>query len=62
MILQKLAAVCSAGLGQLDLSLYDRLQTLLSADSPLIDNMVQEAALKSVAILVRKSVCSDLLL
>ncbi|KAI0362486.1 atypical/PIKK/PI4K protein kinase [Trametes cingulata] len=49
----KLAAVCCAALDQLDASLYDRLQTLLSADSPIFDNMVQEAALKSTAILVR---------
>ncbi|KAJ8463246.1 hypothetical protein ONZ51_g10373 [Trametes cubensis] len=49
----KLAAVCCAALGELDAGLYDRLKTLLSVDSPIFDNMIQEAALKSTAILVR---------
>ncbi|KAI0647399.1 atypical/PIKK/PI4K protein kinase [Trametes meyenii] len=49
----KLSAVCCAALADLDATLYDRLKTLLSADSPIFDNMVQEAALKSTAILVR---------
>ncbi|KAI8989762.1 atypical/PIKK/PI4K protein kinase [Trametes punicea] len=49
----KLAAVCCAGLNNLDANLYDRLKTLLSVDSPIFDNMIQEAALKSIAILVK---------
>ncbi|TFK94778.1 atypical/PIKK/PI4K protein kinase [Polyporus arcularius HHB13444] len=49
----KLAAVCCAALGELEENLYDRLKTLLSGDSPIFDNMIQEAALKSTAILVR---------
>ncbi|KAH9852668.1 atypical/PIKK/PI4K protein kinase [Lenzites betulinus] len=49
----KLAAVCCAALDELDTNLYDRVKTLLSADSPIFDNMVQESALKSTAILVR---------
>ncbi|KAL1947994.1 hypothetical protein VTO73DRAFT_13718 [Trametes versicolor] len=49
----KLAAVCCAALNELDGNLYDRLKSLLSAESPIFDNMVQESALKSTAILVR---------
>ncbi|CDO73608.1 hypothetical protein BN946_scf185014.g78 [Trametes cinnabarina] len=49
----KLAAVCCAALEQLDASLYDRLMALLSVDSPIFDNMIQEAALKSTAVLVK---------
>ncbi|GBE82149.1 Phosphatidylinositol 4-kinase stt4 [Sparassis crispa] len=49
----KLAAVCSSALGELDKGLYSRLKLLLSPESQVCDNMVQEAALKSTAILVR---------
>ncbi|KAH9930753.1 atypical/PIKK/PI4K protein kinase [Fomitopsis serialis] len=49
----KLAAVCSAALGELDKGLYNRLRRLLGIESPACDNMVREAALKSTAILVR---------
>ncbi|KAM5531731.1 hypothetical protein V8D89_014580 [Ganoderma adspersum] len=49
----KLAVVCCAALDELDPGLYERLKTLLSADSPILDSMVQEAALKSTSILVR---------
>ncbi|KAI0822734.1 atypical/PIKK/PI4K protein kinase [Trametes gibbosa] len=49
----KLAAVCCAALDELDSNLYDRVKTLLSADSPIFDNMVQESALKSTSIIVR---------
>ena len=51
---QKLSAVCSAALSVLDDNLLTRLKLLLSDQSPLTDNLVQEAALKSIAILVRK--------
>ena len=47
-------------MNELDTSLYDRLKLLLSSESPIFDNMVQEAALKSTAILVRRYVCSSL--
>ncbi|KAI0818966.1 atypical/PIKK/PI4K protein kinase [Irpex lacteus] len=50
----KLAAVCSRALGTLDTSLFSRLQLLLSEDSPISDNLVQEAALKATAVIVRK--------
>ncbi|PCH37888.1 atypical/PIKK/PI4K protein kinase [Wolfiporia cocos MD-104 SS10] len=49
----KLASVCSAALGELDKNLHSRLKLLLGIDSPMCDNMVREAALKSTAILVR---------
>ncbi|KAH9945818.1 atypical/PIKK/PI4K protein kinase [Epithele typhae] len=49
----KLAAVCSVALNELDVGLYDRLKALLSADSPIFDNLIQEAALKSTSIVVR---------
>lgn len=51
---QKLSAVCSAALSVLDDNLFTRLKLLLSDQTPLADNLVQEAALKSIAILVRK--------
>lgn len=49
----KLAAICSAALGEMDKSLFSRLKLLLGIDSPMCDNLVREAALKSTAILVR---------
>ncbi|KAI0345278.1 atypical/PIKK/PI4K protein kinase [Trametopsis cervina] len=49
----KLAAVCSAAFGTLDNSLFSRIQLLLSEDSPVSDNLVQEAAMKATAIIVR---------
>ena len=52
--LQKLASVCSVASGQLDKKLYSRVKLMLSDESPVSDNLVQEAALKSTAILVRK--------
>ena len=54
MLCQKLAAVCCAAINELDTSLYDRLKLLLSSEAPIFDNMVQEAALKSTAIIVRR--------
>ena len=54
MKVQKLAAVCSRALGSLDSGLYTRLQLLLSEDSPVSDSLVQEAALKATAVVVRK--------
>jgi len=53
-MLQKLSAVCSTALGVLDDNLFTRLKLLLSSQTSLKDNLVQEAALKSIAILVRK--------
>ncbi|OCH92135.1 atypical/PIKK/PI4K protein kinase [Obba rivulosa] len=49
----KLAAVCSAALGELDKDLYSCVKLLLSPAAPLCDNMVREAALKATAVLVR---------
>ncbi|EKM55298.1 uncharacterized protein PHACADRAFT_255820 [Phanerochaete carnosa HHB-10118-sp] len=49
----KLASVCSAASHNLNKALFARIQLLLSEDSPVSDNLVQEAALKATAILVR---------
>ncbi|KIP08776.1 hypothetical protein PHLGIDRAFT_29437 [Phlebiopsis gigantea 11061_1 CR5-6] len=49
----KIACVCSAASGTLDKALFARIQLLLSEESPVSDILVQEAALKSTAILVR---------
>ncbi|KAJ3555853.1 hypothetical protein NM688_g2347 [Phlebia brevispora] len=49
----KLASICSAASHTLDKQLHARVQLLLSEESPISDNLVQEAALKSTAILVR---------
>ena len=51
---QKLAAVCAAAYGALDKALHARIQLLLSEESPVSDNLVQEAALKATSIIVRK--------
>ena len=53
-MLQKLSAVCSITLGVLDDNLFTHLKLLLSSQTSLKDNLVQEAALKSIAVLVRK--------
>ena len=50
--LWKLSAVCSAALSVLDDNLFTRLKLLPSEQTPLADNLVQEAAMKSTAILV----------
>ncbi|THH29581.1 hypothetical protein EUX98_g4604 [Antrodiella citrinella] len=49
----KLASVCSVAIGQLDKKVYARVKLLLSEESPISDNLVQEAALKATAVLVR---------
>ncbi|KXN92250.1 Phosphatidylinositol 4-kinase stt4 [Leucoagaricus sp. SymC.cos] len=51
--LQKLASVGSIALGEIDKKLFARTTLLLSNESPISDNLVQEAALKATAILVR---------
>ncbi len=51
---QKLASICSVASGTLDRKLYARVKLLLSDESPISDNLVQEAALKSTAVLVQK--------
>lgn len=51
---QKLASVCSVALGEIDKKLFSRITFLLSTESPISDNLVQEASLKSTAILVRR--------
>ncbi|KAJ7047187.1 hypothetical protein C8F04DRAFT_987659 [Mycena alexandri] len=48
----KLASICSIALRDLDESLYSRLFLLLSDQSPICDNLVQEAALKATIVLV----------
>jgi phosphatidylinositol 4-kinase len=53
---QKLATVCSLALRNLPKNLLARLKLLLSDKSPVAENLVQEAALKSLTVLVRKSV------
>ncbi|KAF6763882.1 atypical/PIKK/PI4K protein kinase [Ephemerocybe angulata] len=49
----KLASVCCLALSDLDRKLHKRIVLLLSNNSPISDNMVQEAALKSTTVLVR---------
>ncbi|KAJ6618823.1 hypothetical protein B0H10DRAFT_2217316 [Mycena sp. CBHHK59/15] len=49
----KLASICSIALRELDEGLYSRLFLLLSDQSPICDNLVQEAALKATIVLVR---------
>ncbi|KAF8643783.1 hypothetical protein AX16_008802 [Volvariella volvacea WC 439] len=49
----KLASVCSLALGKLDADLYSHLQLLLSDESPIFDNLIQESALKATTVLVR---------
>ncbi|KAF9014020.1 hypothetical protein BDQ17DRAFT_1475819 [Cyathus striatus] len=49
----KLAAVGCIALKELDESLYGRVLLLLSRESPISDNLVQEAALKVTTVLVR---------
>ena len=56
---QKPSGVCSAASGVLDDHLFTRLKSLLNDQTPLADNLVQEAALESIAILVRKWVGSS---
>ncbi|KAG6868817.1 hypothetical protein C0993_009699 [Termitomyces sp. T159_Od127] len=49
----KLASVCSVALQDLDAKLFSRLQLLLSEESSISDNLVQEAALKATTVLVQ---------
>ncbi|EFI28353.1 atypical/PIKK/PI4K protein kinase [Coprinopsis cinerea okayama7 len=49
----KLASVCCIALRELDEHLHSRILLLLSNTSPISDNLVQEAALKSTTVLVR---------
>ncbi|KAG6880260.1 hypothetical protein C0992_001828 [Termitomyces sp. T32_za158] len=49
----KLASVCSVALQELDGKLFSRLQLLLSEESSISDNLVQEAALKATTVLVQ---------
>lgn len=51
---KKLASVCCVARGELNEKLFSRITLLLSDESPISDNLVQEAALKSTAILVRR--------
>ncbi|KAF8077714.1 hypothetical protein FPV67DRAFT_1462774 [Lyophyllum atratum] len=49
----KLASICSVALQELDEKLFSRLLLLLSDESPISDNLVQEAALKATTVLVQ---------
>ncbi|KAI9571413.1 hypothetical protein HD554DRAFT_2187155 [Boletus coccyginus] len=49
----KLASICSVALGELDPELYAFLGLLLSDKTPIMDNLVQEAALKATTVLVQ---------
>ncbi|KAJ8594622.1 hypothetical protein M405DRAFT_469254 [Rhizopogon salebrosus TDB-379] len=49
----KLASVCSVALRELDRNLHTRLMQLLSDRAPILDNLVQESALKATTVLVR---------
>lgn len=51
---QKLASICSVALHELDEKLFSRLLLLLSDESPISDNLVQEAALKATTVLVQR--------
>jgi len=51
---QKLAAICCLALKDIDEQLYGRILLLLSGESPISDNLVQESALKTAAVLVRR--------
>lgn len=49
----KLGSICCVAMGDLDPELYTQLGLLLSDKAPVIDNLVQEAALKSTTVLVQ---------
>ncbi|PFH54176.1 hypothetical protein AMATHDRAFT_52986 [Amanita thiersii Skay4041] len=49
----KLATISSVVLGEMNEKLYSRLLQLLSRDSPVSDNLVQEAALKATTVLAQ---------
>ncbi|KAG9226590.1 hypothetical protein CCMSSC00406_0006185 [Pleurotus cornucopiae] len=49
----KLATICSVALQEFDDKLLSRLLLLLSAESPISDNLVQEAALKATTVAVQ---------
>ena len=52
--LQKLAAVCSVALQEIDEGLLSRIRLLLSEGSPVYDTLVQEAALEAAIVLLQK--------
>lgn len=51
---QKLASICSVALKEMNVELLGHVKQLLSEDSPIVDSLVQEAALKSTSVLVQK--------
>lgn len=53
---QKLASICSIALQDMDVDLLTKLKQLLSDESPVVDHLVQEAALRSTSVLVQKYV------
>ena len=55
-LLQELGLICCVAMGDFDPKLYTQLGLLLSDKAPVIDNLVQEAALKSTTVLVQRFV------
>jgi len=53
---QELGLICCVAMGDFDPELYTQLGLLLSDKAPVIDNLVQEAALKSTTVLVQRFV------
>lgn len=53
-VLQKLSAVCSVALQEIDQGLLSRIRLLLSESSPVYDALVQEAALEAAIVLLHK--------
>ena len=51
---QKLASICSVALKEMNVDLLNRVKQLLSEESPIVDSLVQEAALKATSVLVQK--------
>ena len=51
---QELGLICCVAMGDFDPELYTQLGLLLSDKAPVIDNLVQEAALKSTTVLVQR--------
>jgi len=50
----ELGLICCIAMGDFDPELYTQLDLLLSDKAPVIDNLVQEAALKSTTVLVQR--------
>jgi phosphatidylinositol 4-kinase A len=53
---QKLASICSVALGEMDSKLHQHILLLLSDETPIAENLIQEATFKATTILVRRFV------